>query len=126
MPEPYSEDGCFYGMIVVACWFAFCVLAALSLFISDCSGLEFDTIFGWLFGTILAAGMVLGLIVAPIVRFCFLVTVTAILLIALLLAVSDGDQEILDTGWAKALVVTVSVGIGAVYLLWETSRAESS
>ena len=123
MPEPYSKDGCLCVMVLLACWFVFCVLAALAFFVSDCTGLEFETILGWLFGTVLAVVVVIGLIVAPLVRFVFLVMITAVLLIALLTTSNDGNQEIMDKGWAKAFVAIVSTGVGGVYLLWETSRS---
>jgi len=90
--------------------------------ISKVTGIRADEVIAWEIGLLAAGGLAWAARKSPLMRFSLLVTVVAVLMVALVLCLTDGNQEILDTFLVKALATTVSVGTGALYLFWEAGR----
>jgi len=110
------------ALLLVAFILAVAFSVWLAEVIANVSGIRSDEIRAWELGVLTAGGLAWTAYRLPLMRFSLMVTVVAVLMIVLILHLTDGNEEILDTFLVKALVTVVSVGTGAVYLFWEAGR----
>jgi len=118
-----DNSGCAIVLaLAVAVSLGIVILAGIAEVAAELAGCNSNTVLGWgiaILGTVL---FVWALFRNPILRFSLLVTAIAIGMIVLLLALNRGDEQILDSPWTKALVASVSAGVGALCLFWDLKR----
>jgi hypothetical protein len=118
-----DNSGCAV-VLVVACALSvgIVILVGIAEVAAELTSCNANTVLGWEIGILGTVLFVWALFRNPILRFSLLVTGIAIGMIVLLLALNGGDEQILDSPWTKAFVASVSVGVGALYLLWDLKR----
>ena len=111
-------------VLVLACGLSvgLIILTGIAEVAAELTGVDSNTVLTWEIGLAGTLLFVWALLRNPFLRFSVLVTGTAIGMIVLLLALNGGHKQILDSQWTKALVTSVSVGVGALYLFWDLKR----
>lgn len=125
MSYPTTDDnpGCAVIVLpVIGLLFGIVILGWIAGVVSEVASVEIGTVVAWEMGI---AGMVIVVwmtLKMPLLRFSLVVTGTAIGLIVLVLCVTGGDEQVLDSVLAKTMITGLSTGIGAVYLFWDIRR----
>lgn len=122
-PDTDDDSGCLIIILLaIGLLVGFAVLSWIAELISELTGVDSGKILAWeigIAGTVLAVWIILCNV---FVRFSLLVCITAIGAIALWSFLTGGNDDSLDTAWAKTFVTGISVGVGALYLFWELRR----
>ena len=125
MSYPSTDDnlGCAVIVLpVIGLLFCIVILGWVADVVSELAPVDHSTVVAWEMGI---AGMVVAVwmtLKMPLLRFSVIVTGAAIGLIALVLCLTGGDEQVLDSVVAKTVISLASVGIGVVYLFWEVKR----
>ena len=122
-PNANDNPGCAIIVpLVIALLFGIVILGWITGLIAELTSVDNSTVVAWemgIAGMVLAVWMILKM---PLMRFSVIVTGTAIGLIVLVLCLTGGDEQVLDSVVPKASIILVSVGMGAVYMYWEIKR----
>ena len=125
MSYPSTDDspGCAVIVLpVIGLLFGIAILGWIADVVSELASVKRGTAVAWEMGIAAMVVAVWMTLKMPLLRFSLIVTGTAIGLIVLVLYVTDGDEQVLDSVVTKTAVAVVSAGIGAVYLFREVKR----